>query len=311
MPEGVDDALREAAAHRGLKLVRSRKRKAGVGDYGRYGLTDAGGKELFGFGPDGLTAIPAEIRDYLRQSEVSTWAQSAEVTPDQPKPSARAPKATEPADGAERQEPNPTKVDDHLPRHRARKARNVGRREQTSPASHGRIDNPAAPESLTSELAVEPEPKPEPVFEIRAATDSDIEAIARLIGPTVNVAVLGRRLDELRRAGGGVLMAKRGHAIGFLAWHSVLSMHEQPIGRVTLLIVDEDERRRGTGTALVAAAATAMVERGCGTMEAMSDIDVRNVNGFFRALKFERKSYRFVSDTEPPSTNIDTGSAGR
>lgn len=82
MSDTEDDVLREAAARRGLKLVKSRKRKAGVGDYGRYGLINGAGKELFGFGSDGLTALPADIRDYLRKSEVSTRAQSAELTPD-------------------------------------------------------------------------------------------------------------------------------------------------------------------------------------------------------------------------------------
>ena len=35
-----DDALREMAANRGCKLVKSRRRKPG-GDFGRYGLKDA------------------------------------------------------------------------------------------------------------------------------------------------------------------------------------------------------------------------------------------------------------------------------
>ena len=45
-----DDALREMAANRGCKLVKSRRRKPG-GDFGRYGLKDAkSGNEVLGFG---------------------------------------------------------------------------------------------------------------------------------------------------------------------------------------------------------------------------------------------------------------------
>jgi len=37
------EQLRAMAEHRGMKLVRSRKRTPGVGDFGKYCLTDAGG----------------------------------------------------------------------------------------------------------------------------------------------------------------------------------------------------------------------------------------------------------------------------
>lgn len=75
-----DDELRESARHRGLKLVKSRRRKAG-GDFGRYGLTDAGGKELIGFGEDGLTASAEEIEAYLRGAMRNDWQEAAKGLP--------------------------------------------------------------------------------------------------------------------------------------------------------------------------------------------------------------------------------------
>jgi ribosomal protein S18 acetylase RimI-like enzyme len=71
-----DDRLREAAANRGLKLVKSRIRTPGRGDYGRYGLEDPSGKQLLGFGQGGLTATPEEIEAYLHKGAESDWKSS-------------------------------------------------------------------------------------------------------------------------------------------------------------------------------------------------------------------------------------------
>jgi mannose-6-phosphate isomerase-like protein (cupin superfamily) len=80
-----DDPLREMAAHRGLKLVKSRRRKAG-GDFGLYGLRDATGAPVFGIDADRLTATSAEIEDYLRGAVRATWGKSAGSVKARPKP---------------------------------------------------------------------------------------------------------------------------------------------------------------------------------------------------------------------------------
>ena len=72
-----DEALRELAENRGCKLVSSRIRTPGRGDYGRFGLKDAKtGREVFGFGKKGLTALPDEIEQYLRGDAAATWKSS-------------------------------------------------------------------------------------------------------------------------------------------------------------------------------------------------------------------------------------------
>ena len=69
--------LREMAANRGLKLVRSRIRTPGRGDYGRFALKDAKtGRQVFGFGRKGLTATGEEIEDFLRGNAAATWKSS-------------------------------------------------------------------------------------------------------------------------------------------------------------------------------------------------------------------------------------------
>jgi mannose-6-phosphate isomerase-like protein (cupin superfamily) len=80
-----DDQLREMAAHRGLKLAKSRRRKPG-GDFGRYGLKDGKGEPVFGFGDDGLTATAADIEAHLRGATRDTWSKSAGSVKARPRP---------------------------------------------------------------------------------------------------------------------------------------------------------------------------------------------------------------------------------
>ena len=71
------EALRELAANRGCKLVKSRVRTPGRGDHGRFGLKDAKtGKEVFGFANQGLTASAAEIEAFLRGDAAGAWQSS-------------------------------------------------------------------------------------------------------------------------------------------------------------------------------------------------------------------------------------------
>lgn len=86
-----DEDLRESARNRGLRLVKSRRRKRG-GDFGKYGLKDIKGKELFGFGETGLTASAEEIEAYLRGAMRSDWKEAAKGLPKQkPAPKPKAP----------------------------------------------------------------------------------------------------------------------------------------------------------------------------------------------------------------------------
>lgn len=91
MASEADQALRESARHRGLKLVRSRRRKPG-GDFGKYGLQDADGKQLLGFGKDGFIASAEEVEAYLRGAMRSDWKEAAKGLPKRKVPPKPAPK---------------------------------------------------------------------------------------------------------------------------------------------------------------------------------------------------------------------------
>jgi predicted N-acetyltransferase YhbS len=242
---GRDEALREAAANRGLKLVRSRVRTPGKGDYGRYGLTDAEGAKLLGFGKTGLTATADEIEAYLHKGALADWKTSLRAAGAKP--------------------PRPKKR-----------------------AATGSV----------SKLEPEPEPEPEPPLSVRPARPADSEAIAALVtelGFESTSADIRARLADAKKSRETPLVAERGGVIGVLAWHVTPVLHRpKPVGRITMMVVAEGERRSGAGRALVDSACAALRARGCGLIEVTSNVALSGAHGFYRRLGFERTSYRFA-----------------
>jgi len=259
--EQADDSeLRDAALHRGFRLVKSRRRKAGSGDYGKFGLVDAGGQQVFGFEADGLTASADDIRGYLRKGEASTWAASAREVG--------------------------SKAD--------------GKRDRPKKPAPQR--SPARPRDKPVAKAPEPPPKivPPPRLIIRKAKAADTEAIAALVASIHGGAqdAIAERFSSVARSA-PLMVAERGGVIGCVQWQVLSTLDEGPVGRILLVVVAQNERRRGVGRMLIDSASEALASEGCGRIEVMSDIDIRNVHGFFEALAFERASYRFVRPIDP------------
>lgn len=295
-----DETLRDAASHRGLKLIKSRKRKAGVGDYGLFGLVDSAGKALFGVGGDGLTATARQIADYLRKGEASTWAESAKVTParardeaperrassddDTPPPSAIKPRP--------RRSERPAGQSDRAPKPAAKSMP-----PEPEPAPRKPSSKPASKPAQRLEVESEKAPPPA-VLVIRKARPADADAIRVLmtdIGFAGTKQEMARALAAATARKEPVLVADRDAVIGVLVWHIVPTLQVGRIARITAIVVDENERRAGIGRALYEAASDEWAKRKVTIIEAMSEIAVRNANGFFRALGFEQASYRFVA----------------
>lgn len=273
--------LRAMAEHRGLKLVRSRKRTPGIGDFGKFGLTDASGKPLLGIGDDGLTASAADVEDYLRGGALSSWKLSADNVPGS---LPRKPKAERPR----REEGN----DGESPARRKRTAA-APRRSGAAPALQ---QDPPPPPRATPRLRIV-EPVPAPALRIRRAAVADADALRNLLTQMRRApkeSAIEANLTQLRKAAGDLVIAELGSPVGCCAWAAVPTLQHGRVGRITLLLVDKKYRRRGVGKALLAAADEALVKAGCREVEAMSDIMIDNAHGFFRAMRFEQASYRFV-----------------
>ena len=312
MSDETNDQLRDLAAHRGLKLILSRRRKAGAGDFGKFGLTDAAGKPLLGISEEGLTASAADVEAYLRTGAVSTWRQSAEVTPDRPR---SATKSDTPEEAAEPLATRARKRVDRGPSGKASAERSPSQASPvdartSAPPTDARYDGdgnrsvePQAEARLQRRPAVKPAPEPAPKLLIRTAMAGDVVALARLIvqadGITAAPDDLAENLGAMLKTGGGIIMAAFEEPIGCCCWSVLQTAQHGALGRLTLLFVGEASRRRRIGTQLLATAEQALRERGCSHLEVMSDIEIRNAHGLFRTLGFEQTSYRFSRALAP------------
>lgn len=275
------DQLREMAAHRGLKLVKSRRRKAGVGDYGKFGLTDASGKALLGMGKDGLTASADDIEIYLRTDARDTWKESADSTPETPAPSPK---------------PEPSNDDPPV----------IRRVRKPAPRAKQPPDEAIIRDDLKRSKHVHrPSVEPAPELRIRPAKSKDAAALAILLTglnrSSIDAEMARLNLAAVRKAGGGVLLAEIGAPIACCGWALVPTPHRGLVGRITIIFVQEDQRRKGIATRLIAEATGALAKKGCTLVEVMSDIEIRNSHNFFRSIGYEQASYRFtrtIEDTE-------------
>lgn len=243
MADERDAMLREMAKHRGLRLVKSRRRKPG-GDFGRYGLADAKtGQDCFGIGKHGLEANADEIEDYLRRAAKADWKRSLRSA------------------GKAAVRPKPKK------------------REEP--------EQPAAPDP-------DPEPELEPELVVREARLAEADAIGALVGSAMSPAATRSVLKQLVQAGEAPLVAEQRGLVGCAAYHLIPTLQHGPIGRISLLLVQDEARRRGVGTRLLEAVEARLAERGCALVEAVGDIDLAGAQGFFRKRGYRRTSYRFA-----------------
>jgi predicted N-acetyltransferase YhbS len=134
---------------------------------------------------------------------------------------------------------------------------------------------------------------------IRAAAAEDAPAMERLIGQLgyeATAAEVAGRLGEMEREGRLVLVAElEGEVVGCLSTSVMRVLHRPaPVGRISMMVVDEAVRSRGIGAELVRAAERALKASGCYMVEVTSHVRRTDAHRFYERLGYERTSVRLA-----------------
>jgi predicted N-acetyltransferase YhbS len=137
--------------------------------------------------------------------------------------------------------------------------------------------------------------------EIREAHDNDRDSLAHLIGQlgyTVTSADVAERLAIMREEGRLVLVAEiDGQVVGCLSTSLMRVLHRPaPVGRISMMVVDEALRGRGIGGRLVRAAERALAAQGCYMVEVTSNLRRADAHRFYERLGYERTSVRLARE---------------
>jgi GNAT superfamily N-acetyltransferase len=134
---------------------------------------------------------------------------------------------------------------------------------------------------------------------IRAASAQDAAELARLIdelGYPVTSEEIEARLKILEAAGECALVAEQdGKVVACLTTSTTKVLHRPaPVGRISMMVVDEALRGHGIGAELVAAAEGLLAQRGCQLVEVTSNLRRTDAHRFWEREGYQRTSARFA-----------------
>jgi len=136
---------------------------------------------------------------------------------------------------------------------------------------------------------------------IRQASMQDCGDLGRLIGQLgydATPAEVEARLVEMERAGLAVFVAERdGRVVGALSTSVMRVLHRPaPVGRISMMVVDETLRGAGIGAQLVAAAQRHLRAQGCRIVEVTSNLARTHAHAFYERLGYEKTSVRLARE---------------
>jgi GNAT superfamily N-acetyltransferase len=141
-----------------------------------------------------------------------------------------------------------------------------------------------------------------PSLSVRDAREADAVALANLCGqlgyPSTAEAV-ARRLARLSADPSlrTLVATSEAGVIGLATVHLRQTLnHEHPIGQLTLLVVDEENRTRGVGRMLVAAAEAWARDEGCKRFVVTTQLSRTDAHAFYERLDFKHTGRRYGKD---------------
>ena len=153
-------------------------------------------------------------------------------------------------------------------------------------------------------------PAPDP--KIRRAGPLDAAALAALIGQLGYEASeneVAERLAAMQAEGREVFVAELdGAVVGCLSTSVMHVLHRPaPVGRISMMVIDEAVRSRGIGAALVRVAEEALAAQGCYIVEITSNARRTEAHRFYERLGYERTSVRLAKELSVPGSDAPTG----
>ncbi|GAB3374447.1 hypothetical protein GCM10027431_27000 [Lysobacter rhizosphaerae] len=140
--------------------------------------------------------------------------------------------------------------------------------------------------------------EPDSLPKVRPAEPGDSVALSELFGELGFPCSPHEVLDRLGAAEDMALVATlEGRIAGVITTNVMPVLHRpMPVGRISALVVAQDNRGLGIGRVLVTAAEALLASRGCGLVEVTSNFRLERAHGFYESVGYEATSYRFKKD---------------
>jgi GNAT superfamily N-acetyltransferase len=139
---------------------------------------------------------------------------------------------------------------------------------------------------------------------IRDVDDADAAGVVRLLAqlgyPTDEATIL-RRLERIRASRSDRLFVAEldGELVGLAGIHVSPSLeYDEDAAKVSAIVVDAAQRRRGIGRALLSAVEAEARRRGCALVFLTSAERRRDAHAFYRRLGWEETGRRFAKRLE-------------